>query len=65
MHGLNTHTWAPTAFWVASRNQYAIVCSANNGDKLDVRAIDANANLAGDGRLERVGGGSADDASAG
>ncbi|WP_328473370.1 glycoside hydrolase family 43 protein [Actinoplanes sp. NBC_00393] len=31
MHGLATHTWAPTAFWVASRNQYAIVYSANNG----------------------------------
>ncbi|MDM4781233.1 MULTISPECIES: glycoside hydrolase family 43 protein [unclassified Micromonospora] len=31
MHGLATHTWAPTAFWVPSRNQYAIVYSANNG----------------------------------
>ena len=31
MHGLATHTWAPTAFWVASRNEYAIVYSANNG----------------------------------
>lgn len=31
MHGLNTHTWAPTAFWDASRGQYGIVYSANNG----------------------------------
>jgi hypothetical protein len=31
MHTLNTHTWAPTAFWVPSRNQYAIVYSASNG----------------------------------
>ncbi|MGC4854049.1 AbfB domain-containing protein [Micromonospora sp. DT4] len=31
MHTLNTHTWAPTAFWDAARGQYAIVYSANNG----------------------------------
>jgi non-reducing end alpha-L-arabinofuranosidase len=31
MHTLNTHTWAPTAFWDASRGQYGIVYSANNG----------------------------------
>ncbi|WP_243718666.1 glycoside hydrolase family 43 protein [Actinomadura sp. 7K534] len=31
MHTLNTHTWAPTAFWDASRSQYGIVYSANNG----------------------------------
>lgn len=31
MHTSNTHTWAPTAFWDASRNQYGIVYSANNG----------------------------------
>ncbi|WP_226899587.1 glycoside hydrolase family 43 protein [Nonomuraea phyllanthi] len=31
MHNLNTHTWAPTAFWDASRGQYGIVYSANNG----------------------------------
>lgn len=31
MHTMNTHTWAPTAFWDASRNQYGIVYSANNG----------------------------------
>ncbi len=31
MHNLATHTWAPTVVWVASRNQYAIVYSANNG----------------------------------
>ena len=31
MHGLATHTWAPTAFWDPARGQYAIVYSANNG----------------------------------
>lgn len=31
MHTLNTHTWAPTVFWDASRGQYGIVYSANNG----------------------------------
>lgn len=31
MHTLNTHTWAPTAFWDAARGQYGIVYSANNG----------------------------------
>ncbi|QFY09188.1 alpha-L-arabinofuranosidase [Nonomuraea phyllanthi] len=31
MHNMNTHTWAPTAFWDASRGQYGIVYSANNG----------------------------------
>src|SRR5262245_58458059 len=31
MHGLATHTWAPTAFWDAARGQYGIVYSANNG----------------------------------
>lgn len=31
MHTLTTHTWAPTAFWDASRGQYGIVYSANNG----------------------------------
>jgi hypothetical protein len=31
MHGLNTHTWAPTAFWDQGRGQYGIVYSANNG----------------------------------
>lgn len=31
MHTLNTHTWAPTAFWDAGRGQYGIVYSANNG----------------------------------
>ncbi|MDI6098888.1 glycoside hydrolase family 43 protein [Actinoplanes sp. NEAU-A12] len=49
MHGLATHTWAPTAFWVASRNQYAIVYSANNGADVfmvnytsDFRTVSAN-----------------------
>ncbi|GIG92142.1 glycoside hydrolase family 43 protein [Plantactinospora endophytica] len=31
MHTLNTHTWAPTVFWDASRGQYGIVYSAVNG----------------------------------
>lgn len=31
MHALNSHTWAPTAFWDAARGQYGIVYSANNG----------------------------------
>jgi hypothetical protein len=31
MHTMNTHTWAPTAFWDASRGQYGVVYSANNG----------------------------------
>ncbi|CAM3346970.1 glycoside hydrolase family 43 protein [Kibdelosporangium persicum] len=31
MHTMNTHTWAPTAFWDAARGQYGIVYSANNG----------------------------------
>jgi non-reducing end alpha-L-arabinofuranosidase len=31
LHTLNTHSWAPEAFWVPSRNQYAVVYSAHNG----------------------------------
>ncbi|GAB3981174.1 glycoside hydrolase family 43 protein [Plantactinospora veratri] len=31
MHTLNAHTWAPTVFWDASRSEYAIVYSCNNG----------------------------------
>ncbi|GAB3530805.1 glycoside hydrolase family 43 protein [Phytohabitans suffuscus] len=31
MHTLNAHTWAPTAFWDASRGQYGIVYSCNSG----------------------------------
>jgi non-reducing end alpha-L-arabinofuranosidase len=31
MHTLDTHTWAPTAFWDARRGEYGIVYSANNG----------------------------------
>jgi hypothetical protein len=49
MHGLNTHTWAPTAFWDASRGQYGIVYSANNGSDVlmvnytsDFRTVSAN-----------------------
>ncbi|MEU8664510.1 glycoside hydrolase family 43 protein, partial [Actinoplanes philippinensis] len=49
MHALNTHTWAPTAFWVPSRNQYAIVYSAHNGQDVfmvnytsDFRTVSAN-----------------------
>ncbi|WP_238011766.1 glycoside hydrolase family 43 protein [Dactylosporangium sp. AC04546] len=49
MHTLNTHTWAPTAFWDASRGQYGIVYSANNGADVfmvnytsDFRTVSAN-----------------------
>ena len=49
MHGLATHTWAPTAFWDASRGQYGIVYSANNGTDVfmvnyttDFRTVSAN-----------------------
>jgi non-reducing end alpha-L-arabinofuranosidase len=49
MHGLNTHTWAPTAFWDAARGQYGIVYSANNGTDVfmvnytsDFRTVSAN-----------------------
>jgi hypothetical protein len=31
LHSMNTHSWAPEAFWVASRNQYAVIYSAFNG----------------------------------
>jgi hypothetical protein len=31
LHNLNTHSWAPEAFWDASRNQYAIIFSADSG----------------------------------
>ncbi|GAA3747794.1 glycoside hydrolase family 43 protein [Salinactinospora qingdaonensis] len=30
MHSMPTHTWAPEAFWDASRGQYGIVYSANS-----------------------------------
>lgn len=33
LHGMNTHSWAPEAFWVPSRNQYAVIYSANNGTR--------------------------------
>jgi hypothetical protein len=49
MHGLATHTWAPTAFWDAARGQYGIVYSANNGTDVfmvnyttDFRTVTAN-----------------------
>ncbi|MFI6738894.1 glycoside hydrolase family 43 protein [Nonomuraea sp. NPDC050451] len=50
MHNLATHTWAPTAFWDASRGQYGIVYSANNGSTdvfmvnytSDFRTVSAN-----------------------
>ncbi|MFK3985669.1 glycoside hydrolase family 43 protein [Micromonospora sp. NPDC050397] len=49
MHNLNTHTWAPTAFWDAARGQYGIVYSANNGSDVlmvnytsDFRTVSAN-----------------------
>ncbi|HWO63852.1 MAG TPA: glycoside hydrolase family 43 protein [Umezawaea sp.] len=31
LHSLATHSWAPEAFWDASRGQYAIIYSAVNG----------------------------------
>ncbi|GAA3834629.1 hypothetical protein GCM10022226_65120 [Sphaerisporangium flaviroseum] len=31
LHSLNTHSWAPEAFWDASRGQYAIIYSAVSG----------------------------------
>ena len=33
VHSLNTHSWAPNAFWDATRGQYAIVYSAHNGTR--------------------------------
>jgi hypothetical protein len=33
LHNLNTHSWAPEAFWVPSRNQYAVIYSAHNGTR--------------------------------
>ncbi|RVX43779.1 alpha-L-arabinofuranosidase B-like protein [Nonomuraea polychroma] len=33
LHDMNTHSWAPQAFWVPSRNQYAVIYSANNGTR--------------------------------
>jgi hypothetical protein len=33
LHSMPTHSWAPEAFWDASRNQYAIIYSANNGTR--------------------------------
>ena len=33
LHSMATHSWAPEAFWDASRNQYAIIYSANNGTR--------------------------------
>jgi hypothetical protein len=33
MHSMATHTWAPEAFWDATRGQYGIVYSANNGTR--------------------------------
>ena len=33
LHSMNTHSWAPEAFWVPSRNQYAVIYSAHNGTR--------------------------------
>ena len=33
LHSMATHSWAPEAFWVASRNQYAVIYSAFNGTR--------------------------------
>jgi non-reducing end alpha-L-arabinofuranosidase len=50
MHNLNTHTWAPTAYWDPARGQYGIVYSAHNGSTdvfmvnytTDFRTVTAN-----------------------
>ncbi|HLU30008.1 MAG TPA: glycoside hydrolase family 43 protein [Glycomyces sp.] len=31
LHDMNTHSWAPTAFWDPSRGEYGVVYSAHNG----------------------------------
>jgi glutamine amidotransferase-like uncharacterized protein len=33
LHSLNTHSWAPEAFWDASRGQYGIIFSAVSGGR--------------------------------
>jgi hypothetical protein len=33
LHSMATHSWAPEAFWVPSRNQYAVIYSAYNGTR--------------------------------
>jgi hypothetical protein len=33
LHSMPTHTWAPEAFWDASRGQYGIIYSANSGGR--------------------------------
>ena len=33
LHSMATHSWAPEAFWVPSRNQYAVIYSANTGTR--------------------------------
>lgn len=33
MHTMNTHTWAPTAFWDNARGQYGIVYSSDNAGR--------------------------------
>ncbi|MFG2825355.1 AbfB domain-containing protein [Kitasatospora sp. NPDC048365] len=33
LHSMATHSWAPEAFWDASRGQYAIIYSADNGTR--------------------------------
>ncbi|GIH23483.1 hypothetical protein Aph01nite_17930 [Acrocarpospora phusangensis] len=33
LHTMATHSWAPEAFWVPSRNAYAVIYSANNGTR--------------------------------
>ncbi|MEV0460054.1 glycoside hydrolase family 43 protein [Catellatospora methionotrophica] len=33
MHTMNTHTWAPEAFWDSARGQYGIIYSAHNGTR--------------------------------
>lgn len=33
LHNMQTHSWAPTAFWDPARGQYGVVYSARNGNR--------------------------------
>jgi non-reducing end alpha-L-arabinofuranosidase len=44
LHSMNTHSWAPEAFWVPSRNQYAVIYSAHNGTR-DVFMVNYTTNF--------------------
>ncbi|MCD0443988.1 glycoside hydrolase family 43 protein [Glycomyces sp. A-F 0318] len=44
VHGMATHSWAPTAFWDPSRGQYGVVYSAYNGTR-DVLLVNYTADF--------------------